>query len=300
MMKFWNSLFVLSLCAFLLANPTKANDWDAIYKIYKNAQSNGIYVEPGLSEFKKAETLFSLLFKGVEISSLQPILHDLHLKLIKMTVNQKDFQILFEAESYKRGRGFYIFSQKKHAKNALQMPHSKKDLYTGVIGLSMFIEGNFVAAAWNSVPRYYSYGNKTVLADLADFSKSYFIAFSNAFARSHNEEFIIQLHGFSTKKRKTQIGEKSSFIISSGTMNQNHRLSQLDRCLEKRFSVISSIYPFEINELGGTKNEIGIALRKMGHAGFLHIEISKTMRNNLRLQKSMRKMLLTCIEDMNL
>ena len=124
----------------------------------------------------------------------------------------------------KKDESFYIFLHNKFAQNVLQMPHRQKDLYTGEIGLSLLIEGNFAAGAWNSVSRYYFQGNKKVSADLADFSQSYFIAFSKAFALCHSKGHIIQLHGFSTKKRRTRADKQSSFILSAGSWNQSKRL----------------------------------------------------------------------------
>jgi len=215
-----------------------------------------------------------------------------------MELNSKELIILIEEKTHQTGRGFYIFWKNKDAQNVLQMPHSQKDLYTGKIGLSLFVEGNFAAGAWNTVPRHYTQGSKRVSADLSDFYQSYFIAFSKAFAHCRSNGYIIQLHGFSPQKRKTQAGKQSAFIISSGSWNQNRQLVNLDRCLEKRFSLVSSLYPFEINELGGTQNSIGKTLRQMGHNGFIHLEMNKSIRNKLRKEKSMREKLLKCIEGL--
>ena len=291
---------VLSLSLFLISIPTDAKDWKDLYEIYKNSQTSGNYVKPGIRELEKAQYLFQSLFTFADLSGLENILQELHLKVIKMNINNKFLLILVEKETHQTGRGFYIFLHNKFAQNVLQMPHRQKDLYTGEIGLSLLIEGNFAAGAWNSISRYYFQGNKKVSADLADYSQSYFIAFSKAFALCHSKGHIIQLHGFSTKKRRTRAGKQSSFILSAGSWNQSKQLINLDQCLEKQFLCISSLFPIEINELGGTQNTIGIALRQMGHNGFVHLEINKSFRNQLRKEKSMRQKLLKCIEGLSL
>ena len=298
-MKVLHYVIILSFSIFL--NTTLAKDQDALYQIYKNARATNNYIAPDKKEFIQAHDLFKSLFTHKDISpQLEQTIKDLNFRIIKLSLNQKNLLILAEEKTHQTGRGFYIFWQDKMAQDVLQMPHSQKDLYTGEIGLSLFVEGNFAAGAWNTTARYYSQDGKKISADLADFSQSYFIAFSKAFALCHSQGYIIQLHGFSSQKRKTQTGKKSGFIISSGSWKHDRPLSKLDQCVEQKFSTKSSLYSFEINELGGTQNTIGIALRQMGHRGFVHLEINRSIRKKLLKSQSMREKLLKCIEGMRL
>jgi len=291
-------VIALSLCFFAISNTTDANEWDDLYLIYKNSKTTGNYINPGAKELDQAQILFRSLFTNKDLSGLKNILKELHFKIVKMELNRKELIILIEEKAHQKGRGFYIFFKNTKAQDVLQMPHRQKDLYTGKIGLTLFVEGNFAAGAWNSVPRNYTQGGKRISADLCDFYQSYYIAFSKEFAHCYPKGHIIQLHGFSSDKRKSQTGKQSTFIISSGSWSQNEQLVNLDRCLEKRFSTVSSLYPFEINELGGTQNTIGITLRQMGHNGFIHLEMNKSIRNKLRKEQSMREKLLKCIEGL--
>jgi len=291
-------IFALSLCFFAISTTTDAKEWNELYQIYKNAKTSGNYIEPGTKELNQAQFLFRSLFFHQDLSGLKQALKELHLKVVKMELNSKELLILIEEKTHRTGRGFYIFWNNKDAQNVLQMPHSQKDLYTGKIGLSLFVEGNFAAGAWNTVPRHYKQGTERVSADLCDFHQSYFIEFSKAFAHCHSKGHIIQLHGFSPQKRKAQAGKQSTFIISSGSWKQNRQLVNLDRCFEKNFFLVSSLYPFEINELGGTQNTVGKTLRQMGHNGFIHLEMNKSIRNKLCKEQSMREKLLKCIEGL--
>jgi len=297
MIKLW--ICLISFLIFFLPYNIFASSFEDIFNLYKNAQTDGIYLEPDDNELNEAKSIFNSIFKNSSnINSMKTSFDKLHLKLTMVNIENKQYYVISEEKGYKTGRGFYIFPQKINSKNALQMPHSKKDIHTGKIGLLSFLEGEFAAAAFNSVPRNYKHGSKIINADLADFPKSYFISFAIAFARQFPNGYLIQLHGFSTNKRKTNIGKKSRFIVSPGSFDIDMNLKKLDFCLENKFLTLSSLFPIEIRELGGTKNEIGLALRKTGHNNFIHIEINKSIRDKLVSNKNARLDLIKCFDEL--
>jgi hypothetical protein len=51
------------------------------------------------------------------------------------------------------------------------------------------------------------------------------------------------------------------------------------------------VYPLDAQELGGTDNAQGAALRSLGHEGFAHIELGLELRRKLRRDREARGIL---------
>lgn len=285
--------FLILLFIFLNASALHA---ETAVERFLNESKGGSYNQSSAAELRKAEELFGYLFKGKLNDDVQKQWDKLNFKIVRMKDGGEEFIILEEKETHKRGRGFYLFRQTNYKELAIQSPHSVDDLFTGEITLELVMEGKFVSAAWNTVPRSYVNDGRNESSDLAHLKESYFTAYARAFARAYPSGNLIQLHGFVKEERRSKRGLETDIIISSGSKIPGSRAEQIDRCLGKDVAGMSSLYPVEIKELGGSTNTTGIALRKMGYNGFVHIELSKQMRMLLKDDKKIKTSFRGCIE----
>ena len=290
------ALFIRLLVLLFLFFNASALYAETIMERFLKAGTGGSYEEPAAKELDKAGELFGDLFKGRLTDDAQIEWEKLNFNLVRIKEGGEEFILLEEKEAYKRGRGFYLFRQSNYKKLAIQSPHSIDDLYTGEITMGMALEGRIISAAWNTVPRNSIHDAKSEGSDLAHLRESYFTAYARAFARAYPSGSLIQLHGFVKEERKNKTGSEPDMIVSSGSKVPGRRAEQIDRCLEQDVSGASSLYPLEIDELGGRTNATGIALRKMGYNGFIHIEMSKPVRTLLKNDKKVRTSFLGCIE----
>lgn len=292
MMALFIRLFIL---LFIFLNASAPHAETAIERFLTESKG-GSYNQPSAEELRKAEDLFGYLFKGRLTDDVQRGWDKLNFKVVRIKEGGEELILLEEKEGKKSGRGFYLFRLSNYRKLAIQSPHSVDDLYTGEITLELALEGKTASAAWNTVPRNSNDDDKGGRSDLAHLKDSYFTAYARAFARAYPTGSLIQLHGFVKEERKSKTGFEPDIIVSSGSRIPGRRAEEIERCLEHDISGVSSLYPVEINELGGGTNATGIALRKMGHEGFIHIELSKQMRMLLKDDNKVRGSFQRCIE----
>ena len=207
-----------------------------------------------------------------------------------LALQQADHQAYITLEELpmaKQGRGFFAINVQATKNRLLQAPHADSDLYTGKIASRLFEECGFKAAQWNTVKR--------DISDMAHTPDTYWQAFTLAFAELYPDGKIIQLHGYDQDQRKTEAGESSDMILSSGHDTAPLWLQQTAACLKNAFPKRVSLYPIDVHELGGTTNVQGQLLSNLKHDGFLHIEMSKDMRQELLDRPESRKLLLDCL-----
>ncbi len=287
--------FYAWLILFLIHRPLYA---ETIQMLLNQAQSGRVFQTPSQREVVQAQYLFQEMFKGKRKEGLQPAWAELNFNLYQIKENNRDYLVVVEKKNHQRGRGFFLFPMSPLKKKiVLQFPHSFKDYHTGKIGLKLVLDGGYAGAAWNTVPREFKIGGHLVDADFSDLFNTYFAAFARAFAGLYPDGYLIQLHGYAKHKRKTEMGKESDIIISSGTRAPGDHLISLDKCLERSFETVVSVYPLEVMELGATKTSIGIILRRIGHFGFIHIEMSKTIRSGLKDKEIYRKKLSSCFQE---
>lgn len=219
------------------------------------------------------------LFKGAGLGDWQSL---------QMQQNTNgDFITLEESPAAKQGRGFFAVRKQASKNWLLQAPHADSDLYTGKIASRLFLEGDFKAAQWNTVKR--------DLSDMAHTPNTYWQMFTQAFAEQYPDAKIIQLHGFDPSQRKTQAGEAIDMILSAGQQIAPLWVQQTAGCLKKAFPKRVGLYQSDVQELGGTTNVQGQLLRNLGHDGFLHIEMSKSLRGQLLEDAGLRKRFIDCL-----
>ena len=245
------------------------------------------YVAPKPKEVRLAEQLFEQHFNNNWDSELTQAWAQLGFELIENTLNKRKVIIIQENSDNPRGHGFFVFFTEDYTPSALQIPHGYSDLYTGTIGLRLFAEGRYQAIALNTAHR--------KKADMAHFHSSYFNAFSHAFARTHRNGRMIQLHGFAQQKRRSTKAKSAHLIISAGSHSPTSHVYAISNCSKHWLQQGVRIYPEEVKELGGTLNVNGAIMRLQGHDGFIHIEMSKPLRNRLRKTPAQRVLFNHCL-----
>ncbi|HHJ13557.1 MAG TPA: hypothetical protein ENJ79_04160 [Gammaproteobacteria bacterium] len=191
----------------------------------------------------------------------------------RLKLGQRACRLLSERPDRREGRGLYLFCPRASAPVVLQLPHSFKDVHTGRIGLALAAQGQFRAVAWNTVPR--------DQADFAHLEQTPFNALARAVGARPDLHKLIQLHGFARGKRHPD-ARAAHIILSNGTPHPGLSLLRLADNLRQTLAVDTRVYPRDVQELGATTNRQGRALRRAGHRGFVHIELSAELRKRLR------------------
>lgn len=275
----------------LLATPLFAAP-PALPDVLRAASRDGRFVRPSADELARASRLFGALAQGDRSAPLENDAAELDLELLR--VSQPDAWVLREKATAKRGRGLYAF--RAGGRDTLEVPHSFKDEMTREIGLALFAEGQFAAAAWNTVPRHYEENGRRVDADMAHLDQTYFMAFTRAVAATHAGDSILQIHGFDQGKRKSAAAADAELILSAGHGQPGERLRRQWQCLGARFGGKVALYPETARELGGTGNAQVAMLRGLRFDHFIHAEISRPLRETLRDSSRDRAQFLGCVQ----
>jgi hypothetical protein len=279
---------LLSACQLSAESPIEANTTSSSLKQTLQSAQNGHYTVPNLTEIESAERLFIRSLQSERSQALETAWQNKGFTMRTVTVANSAFTVIQEHKNKRTGRGLYVFRQTGGLPILLQAPHSFKDLYTGQIVRRLLLEKNYKAAAWNTVSR-----NE---GDMAHLDNTIFQAFGRAFAKVYSTGTIIQWHGFAQHKRQTENGRTADIILSPTTQKPSKRIFNLSQCLKSQLTdFVVRIYPFEVNELGGTKNSNAIDLRQRGFNSFIHIELSKPLRKKLRHNQAVRQKLIACL-----
>ena len=264
----------------------------SLRSILRQASKARVYATPSSSELKQVAQLFSALLQPPSnMARLQKQAHALQMELRQID----GMNILMEQANAQRGRGLYAFRNAKAA-HILQVPHAFKDEMTREIGLALFAEGPFAAVAFNTVPRRFQDANEVeVVADMTHIPDTYFLEFAKAAAQALPNSKSLQIHGFDQSKRKTNSLAASDIILSAGHKQPSPSLQQGHKKLQQALQTGVTLYADEVKELGATTNLQAQALRAMGYQNFIHVELSRPMRETLRSDAKQRQRLLTSL-----
>ncbi len=255
------------------------------------------YTEPPRSEIRKAKKLFRRHFSGEDISILQAEWSELGYDLMPWKTNDREFVLLRENENRREGRGFFVFSGDDVGSSlVIQAPHGKSDLHTGRLAAKLMTEHRIVAGAWNTAPRRYEENGIALNADMGKRSNSYFAAFTEALGAERKDITTLQLHGFSNQNRMTESGANADAIVSPGVKQSKSHTDAYHVCLRRQLGKNVLLFPRDVNELGGTLNISGEILRQYHSLGFIHLELSKGLRDELRRKRKLRSHLVNCLE----
>jgi hypothetical protein len=257
----------------------------------------GRYIPPSFAELRNAEILFTRTLKGEWRKVFKKDFNNQHFTMKSITIDGTIFTVVQEFQEKRTGRGFYMFRQGSALPIALQAPHRYKDLYTGEIAHQLMREGEYVATAWNTIPRY-GKNKRDNFADMAHLENTIFQSFSRAFAQQYPTGMIVQIHGFAQYKRKTRAGRNADLILSDTTLTPSQHTLNIGKCLKSKLTeFIVRIYPYEVREIGGTRNANARDLRAHGFHHFIHVEMSKPLRKQLRKNKQLRFLFNSCLHS---
>jgi hypothetical protein len=290
-------LFLMWFFSVLFASSACFSEEQDLEKLLAEASQGSHYQAVSIEEMSSAEALFEKVLQGDISTELQNLWKKLGYEMI-VSVNPKGNTIVLkELNDYKFGRGLYWVNLALPKQYALETPHIPSDQLTREISFQLIAEGKFFAAAWNTVRRSYDEDGQVIDADMAHLKKSYLMAFSRALAKQFPEGKIIQLHGFSDNKRKTETGNVADMIVSSSSENPSSWVLKYASCMKDLSSHLIFVYPNEITELGGTTNSIALDLQGKGYFGFVHIEMSKEFRGDMVSSKVLRNSFLACMPE---
>ena len=234
------------------------------------------------AEFDKATTFFGLLFRGeTNTTKLTPYLIELGLTL------ERKQEIWVISDRKKRGWGVYKIRTTTQSGALISIPHRFFDKGTASIGRKLF----------KAFPQYHALAISTIhrkIMDMAHTDTTLFNAFHLAFAQRYPEGKIYQLHGFTSSKRRSENLKKADIVVSSTTTRGSFLSRKVKACLSD-VGYKTRLFGRDSQELGGTTNAQGKMCRGVGFGGFVHIEMSPTVRQNLQTQESLRKEFHQCV-----
>lgn len=294
-------VFIVPVSAFC---ENRGNLPDAV-DLFSAARKGGEYRQLQEEELAAVVVYFERMLEGERSQELFNAWEKLGFSTRKAHLGKKRVWVLMEQAEKKYGRGFYLFPLAAESSTVLMMPHGFYDLHTRRIGEQFFEEGEFLAAAWNTVHRnkYPGQNNKTTLDDnpwmwdMADLPNTCFTALTRAFARVQPKGHLVQLHGFSKAKRKSRSARDSDLILSNGTEFPPKKLITFGDCLKINLSVMVRLYPLETKDLGSTENISARILGALGHDGFVQMEMSLGLRDQQRSSINFRKAVLGCMNS---
>lgn len=240
-----------------------------------------VYRSLSYSEFEMATSLFQTLLHG-QINS-ERVMHSLQsLGLMLVHLDKYNTAII---DHKKRGWGFYIIRHDIPAQNLISIPHRYHDIGTGSIGYKLMKNHPYRAIAFNTAHR--------KISDLAHTKYTIFNAFHRAFSLEYKEEFIYQLHGFSKIKHGASDPENVNAIISSTTF-PTQQVEKIAQCISS-LGYEARVFGKDVFELGGTTNHQSKMLKENGYLNFIHIELNKLLRDNLRSDKILHNKIQRCL-----
>jgi hypothetical protein len=193
---------------------------------------------------------------------------------------------LLEQNSQRRGAGAYIVRISKRSQSRIQMilqtPHAYYDVGTGIIGARLFFGGEVDARALftNTVHRYWDatgdyQPREGSASDVCHRLDHVFQYATDTAARVLGDVVVVQLHGFADSPKRPDA------ITSAGDANGS---TPLVMTLQQKIGDLlgdTKRFPEETEELGGTTNVQGHLLSNYRHAYFVHVELSKNIRERL-------------------
>ena len=167
----------------------------------------------------------------------------------------------------------------------IQVPHKYFDRHSGTIGRGIFEQGGFHVYMENTVQRY-----TTEWSDMAHESKSLFAAFTMAYTEVYPHSVVVQVHGFSSRKRHSKVARYADVILSNGTPLYDDFIRKIQQCHRIELGLVSRVFGLDVFELGATTNTIGAILNKDKNGHFVHLELSAETREKNRDENWLRKM----------
>jgi hypothetical protein len=200
-----------------------------------------------------------------------------------------DLWLLAEAPDRRRGAGAVAVRIGAAAPVLVEAPHTFFDMGTLPVALAAFDAGRCRALLVNTVYRYASGepvggdddGAVHAASDVAHAPSSFFLAAHRALLGLEPRPAAVQLHGFADQR-----AHGADVILSASATT-----APLDAAGARLRSVLGDavrLFPAEVSVLGGLTNVQAAASRDAG-APFLHVEMSRTLRDRLTADEALRR-----------
>lgn len=260
-----------------------------IDSLRRETRQQDVFAMPSGQELAATRNVFEAM-----MADRLPTSQDLDAAMLELRVG-RDFTATVDTQAAPAGRGLYVL-RRDGLPLLFSAPHQFKDLDTGLLAALMTEEQGALGVAFNTAPRDLPIAGGGGLSDLGKLDATHFNAFHLAFRAAYPAARIVQLHGFARDKRRSEAGRAADVIVSNGTRRADPGAIALADCL-RRAGFGARLYPNEVRELGGTRSATLAALMGDGApAGtFLHIEISRELRDTLIDNQDVRWVFGACL-----
>lgn len=251
------------------------------------AISNRTYRTPTAAELDLAKELFKQTLLSTKATlALKSNWAQLGFELREVTQAGETLLLVTEPTAEAKGGGWYLFRMDPTSKIVIQSPHARNDVHTGLIGLQLFLVGRVRAYAASTITRH--------VTDVAHSEGTYFQAFTIAYAEICSTGLVVQLHGFDSK---AHTGIKADIVASAGTNRPMAWLRKLVERIANATSLRVLVYPDDTKQLGGTTNAQAKALQNYPNCGFLHLEMTREVRDRLVKDERLQRAIVQCLAD---
>lgn len=271
---------LLVALSVLAAAPASAIDGTALRQEMSRYRDSRGMLQLDDAAFQQARILFrrTLALKELPPPDLEAAWSTLGYRLVRLDGESPRFALLPQDRT-RAVQGVFLFDPAARNRNVLQVPHPLDDLGTGELALQLFFAGGTHAVMIAAVPR--------ATLDLAREPHSLFTAYAAELARLP-EARLLQLHGFERGKRSSDAGRVADSVVSAGQRRPTAATLALRECLQRQLGGMHRVYGVDIDELGGTRNpsRAPFPSRQTGTAGFVHLELSRELRDRLLSDRS--------------
>lgn len=181
--------------------------------------------------------------------------------------------------------GSYVIRDQPAAALAVTAPHSQSDVNTGELAQKLFDDLNLRAAAWNTAPRAASEECGPGL-DLTTDRVHPFSAFALAFAESHSDGLVIQLHGIEESNQSAVDVTNLAIVLRRDDATSSEVLTGLANCLEPIAEPLTvAVVSDRQGDAGNAQSRV---LRQNGFGDFVQVDISRELRATLLVDSEKR------------
>lgn len=266
---------------------------DAIGEVWKQAPK-AAYHQPSAKNFKQFRRLISSIAASLDADAEAIVQH--HQKaaakagfILESISDSGTVFIILREEAPYQGGGIYVFRTHTRGKRPLllQAPHYKSDVRSGEIATYLFQQSDATALFCNSMKRECSGKDQAgdvedSPCDMAHNPKALYQAATIGFCMTYPETLIVQIHGF--KANSAIKGSDGRLIIlSQGRSFQSDRwpINLAALLFAEVYGEQVLVYDRDTNFYGATSNVQAHYVNRLGRGGFLHIELSRTLREHL-------------------
>jgi hypothetical protein len=243
---------------------------------------NTSYQEPAAGELTRAKELFKHTLQGDQtVAELKTRWAESGFVLYELDPNGEPLWLVTEPTGKESGRGWYLFRANCQSNFALEAPHARNDIHTGIIGLRLFHAGPVRALAASTITRH--------RADMAHLDNTFFQAFTLAFSEACPTGLVLQLHGFESGNHSNI---PADIVASAGTRSPEPWFADVVERLRRATSMRVLAYPRDTKILGANLNAQGGAVNKTRHCRFLHLEMTPELRERLARDQELRHAIL--------